>query len=82
MPGELFIEMLGWALDRSPWRGQGLVLAGMEHEKEVIERRIVLPLVDPDLAGEYGVKPPRAVVLFGPPGTGKTTFAKAVSSRL
>ena len=55
---------------------------GMTAEKDLIERRIVLPLSQPSLAEEHGVREPRAVMLFGPPGTGKTTFARAVASRL
>jgi transitional endoplasmic reticulum ATPase len=57
-------------------------IAGMVEVKDLIDRKLVLPLSRADLAAEYAVDPPQAVILFGPPGTGKTTFAQAVASRL
>ena len=71
-------ELGGRILPRDLWDGVG----GMQREKALLERRLVLPLAQPEIAEQYGVVPPRAVVLFGPPGTGKTTFAKAIASRL
>nr|WP_241698406.1 bifunctional GNAT family N-acetyltransferase/ATP-binding protein [Flaviflexus huanghaiensis] len=74
----LLRELGGRMLGRDRWDAIG----GMTREKELLERRLVLPLGDPATAERFGVVPPRAIVLFGPPGTGKTTFAKAIASRL
>lgn len=75
---EILTHLGGRVLARDLWSG----IAGMTPEKEMLERRLVLPLSDPKLAEAFGVEAPKAIVLFGPPGTGKTTFAKAVASRL
>ncbi|MFE7797372.1 ATP-binding protein [Nocardia sp. NPDC057440] len=74
----LLTELGGRLLPPGLWQS----MAGMDREKDVIERRIVLPLANRDIAERYDVQTPKSVILFGPPGTGKTSFAKAVASRL
>lgn len=74
----LLREMGGEMLPRGLWEE----ISGMTAEKSLIERRLILPLAQPHVAAAHGVHPPRAVLLFGPPGTGKTTFARGVASRL
>lgn len=56
-------------------------IAGLEYAKKTIHETIVLPLKNPLLFRGLR-KPPKGLLFFGPPGTGKTMIGRAIASQL
>jgi len=52
-------------------------VAGLEDVKKEIREEIIYPIIRPDLAKQYGRKGGGGILLYGPPGCGKTYIAKA-----
>ena len=61
---------------RVTWEDVG----GLTEVKKVLRETIELPLKDPEVFKRIGITPPRGILLYGPPGCGKTLLAKAVAN--
>ncbi len=55
-------------------------IGGLEEVKQSLREAVEWPLKNPEVFSRMGIRPPKGILLFGPPGCGKTLLARAVAT--
>ncbi|CAG8616756.1 10524_t:CDS:10 [Dentiscutata erythropus] len=55
-------------------------IGGLSEQIRIVREMVENSLNNPELFTQYGLRPPKGILLYGPPGTGKTLIARAVAS--
>jgi transitional endoplasmic reticulum ATPase len=75
---DILNEMGAQTISREIWD----TISDSQPPKQLVQRKIILPLTEENLSKKHGVIPPKTIIFFGPPGTGKTHFIKAIAGVL
>jgi len=58
------------------------MVGGLDDVKADIKESMIIPLMRKDVTSRFGLEPPKGILLFGPPGCGKTMLMKALATEL